>query len=350
MTTNESVEAPPVIADVHPQQSPGGGSQTPSTALHAQAALLLASGCAFVALAGVAAPWLWLGELAVHWSGHAALGLLPALVIWRRRPRYAVVLTLLTMIAVIPGIRSLVEPRLPAVAPVAPAAPVEIGQTASLPITVAFANAYDFNRERTTAMHTIAALTADVVGLAEVSAQDRPLLAVTRWPFQHWEDRAGTLSVALLSAYPIISTTLHDAHGAGILEAAIDLGQEHPLRVIVAHLCSPKNVTRETLRNGQLQMLVDLATVDGKPLLLMGDLNISSSSPHWRTFIRGSGLRRAPGLSPATWPAVLGPGGIGIDHLLARNLGLTTAQPFSLPGSDHRGLRATAWLRTEGKD
>ncbi|MBA3697318.1 MAG: endonuclease/exonuclease/phosphatase family protein [Planctomycetes bacterium] len=344
MTTNESIAAPPVIADVHPQHPHGGGSQTAATALRARAALLLASGCAFVALAGVAAPWLWLGELAVHWSGHAALGLLPALVLWRRRPRYAVVLALLTMVAVIPGIRSLLEPRLPA------GETRETAATAALPITVAFANANDFNRERTQAMQTIAALTADVVGLAEVSAKDRPLLAVTRWPFQHWEDRAGTLSVALLSAYPIISTTLHEANGAGMLEAAIDLGQEHPLRVIVAHLHSPKDVTTETLRNGQLQMLVDLAAVDRRPLLLLGDLNISSSSPQWRTFIRGSGLRRAPGLSPATWPAVLGPGGIGIDHLLARDLGLTAVQPFPIPGSDHRGLRATAWLRPRDKD
>lgn len=298
--------------------------------------VILAAICIVVVLGGTLAPWLWLGDLAVHWSGHAALGLLPALVCWRRRPRYVVPLVPVLMAAFLPGMRSMMEPRLATMA--APARP----------ITVAFANVYDFNRDRSQALQAINGIDAEVFGLAEVSVHDRARISSTRWPFQHWEDRDGTLSVALLSAYPILSTTLHDAGGAGVLEATLDIGQERRLRIIVAHLFSPKNGSSTHGRNQQLRLVTKLTVTDRLPLLLLGDLNISPASPHWRAFIKDSGFARATGPSPATWPTSFGACGIAIDHLLARHLGLTGVETFALPGSDHRGLRAVAWLGTSG--
>lgn len=344
MTPLDATELPPVIrtttlatehlAPCTPQNS--GDSIT--SGLLAWATLILAAVCIVVVLAGAAAPWLWLGDLAVHWSGHAAIGLLPALVVWRRRPRYVVPLVLVLMAAFIPGMRSMMEPRLTVVA--APARP----------ITVAFANVYDFNRDRSQALHAISGIDAEVIGLAEVSIQDRARITSTRWPFQHWEDRDGTLSVALLSAHPILSATLLDADGAGVLEATLDLGQERRLRIIVAHLFSPKNGSSTRGRNEQLRFMTKVTATDSLPLLLLGDLNLSPASPHWRAFVSDTGFKRAPGTSPATWPTSFGPGGIAIDHLLARNLGLTDVEPFPIPGSDHRGLRAIAWLGASGGD
>lgn len=298
--------------------------------------LIPTAGCIAIVLAGALAPWLWLGDLAVHWSGHAALGLLPALVYWRHRPGYVVPLALVLMAAFLPGIRSMMEPRL-AMVP-APAKP----------ITVAFANVYDFNHDRSLALQTISGIDAEIVGLAEVSVQDRARITSPRWPFQHWEDRDGTLSVALLSVHPILSTTLHDADGAGVLEAVLDIGQERRLRIIVAHLFSPKNGSATRERNQQLRLVAKLTAADSTPLLLLGDLNISPASPHWRAFINDAGFTRAPGPSPATWPTSFGWCGIAIDHLLARQLGLTGVVTFPIPGSDHRGLRAIAWLGTSG--
>jgi len=337
MTSLEATTPPraPGLSPLEPEKLRRSGTR-PQDGYPAWIALTFAGMCTSVVLTGATAQWLWVGELAVHWSGHAAIGLLPALMIWRRRPRYAVPLMALIVVAALPVLRSAMEPRLSDVT----------GPTTS--ITVAFANVYDFNRERPRALQAIVALDADVVGLAEVSIHDRPQAASPRWPFQHWEDHAGVLSVALLSVHPIMATTLHDVAGAGVLDATLDLGHERHLRVIVAHLFSPKDGTAERRRNDQLAFLARLTATESGPLLVLGDLNISSASPHWRTFICDSGLRCAEGLSPATWPTILGPGGIGIDHLLARGLGLTGVSPFPIPGSDHRGLHATAHLGITG--
>lgn len=302
----------------------------------ASTTLILAIGCMVVVLAGATAPWLWLGDLAVHWSGHAALGLLPALVVWRRRPRHVVPLALVLIAAFLPGMRSMMEPR------------STVAADPTRPITVAFANVYDFNRDRSQALQAIDGIDAEVVGLTEVSVRDRVRITSKRWPFQHWEDRDGTLSVALLSTYPILSATLHDADGAGVLEATLDLGEERLLRVIVAHLFSPKSGASTHRRNEQVRLVTNIAVADSLPLLLLGDLNLSPASPHWRAFISDTGFKRALGTSPATWPAVFGPCGIAIDHLLVRNLGLNDLGSFSIPGSDHRGLRAIAWVGTNG--
>jgi endonuclease/exonuclease/phosphatase (EEP) superfamily protein YafD len=304
------------------------------------AALVLAGGCAALVLAGATAPWLWAGEVAVHWSSHATLGLLPALAACWRRPRLASALLALALVGALPALRAMREPRL--------AAPAASAST----LGVAFVNVYDFNRERPAALAAVAALDAEVVGLAEVSAKDQPRFVGTRWPFQHWEDRDPVLSVALLSTLPIASATLHDLDEAGVLEARLALGDGRSLRVLVAHLFSPKNGTALHRRSGQLRALAALIAADPGPALLLGDLNVSPASPAWRAFIAPAGLARAPGVAPATWPAVLGPCGIGIDHLLCRGLALDGLRAFALPGSDHRGVRATAHLpldRREGE-
>ena len=338
MTSFHTTEPSTAIGDAQTVQAQPSAAITPPSPGHPKLTIrtwiapILVGGCGGVVLAGTTAQWLWVGELAVHWSGHATLGLLPVLVLWWRRPRFAIPLVLLAMVGVMPGLRSLLEPRCAAAA------------GSATPLTVAFANVYDFNRERPRALEAIAGLDAEVIGLAEVSVQDRPRFFATRWPFQHWEDRAEVLSVALLSTHPIVTTTLHDVVGAGVLEATIDVGQGRQLQVIVAHLFSPKGGTTERRRNKQLHILSGLVTANHGPLLLLGDLNLSPASPYWRTFINDTRLGRAEGLSPATWPAIFGFCGISIDHLLVRGLGLAGVQPFPVPGSDHRGLRATAWL------
>jgi endonuclease/exonuclease/phosphatase (EEP) superfamily protein YafD len=69
----------------------------------------------------------------------------------------------------------------------------------------------------------------------------------------------------------------------------------------------------------------------------------------WRSFTAHTGLRRAPGPAPATWPAALGPCGIAIDHVLVRGAALSPVTAFTVPGSDHRGLRATVSIGDHGR-
>jgi vancomycin resistance protein VanJ len=315
--------APPAAPPAAPRRPAGAWTML---------ALVLAGGCAALILAGATAPWLWAGEVAVHWSAHAALGLLPALAACRRRPRLALALLVLALAGALPALRALRDPRL-----AVPGAPASA-------LGAAFVNVYDFNRERPRALAAVAALDAELVGLAEVSAKDQPRFTGTRWPFQHWEDRDPVLSVALLSTLPITAATLHDVDGAGVLEARLALADGRSLRVLVAHLFSPKTGLALRQRAGQLRALAALAAAGPGPVLVLGDLNVSPASPAWRGFLAAAGVARAPGAAPATWPAALGPCGIGIDHLLGRGLALDGLRAFALPGSDHRGVRATVHL------
>ena len=93
-------------------------------------------------------------------------------------------------------------------------------------------------------------------------------------------------------------------------------------------------------RDRQLAMLARQLQDHPEPVIVLGDFNLTPGTQMWRTFTGYTKLLRAPGPEPATWPAVLGPFGISIDHILARGAAISELTAFEIPGSDHRGLKA----------
>ena len=284
------------------------------------------------------AGWWFPGELAVSAALHAAILLLPALIVWRRSAWIGGGLLLTVLCGAVPSLLATWEPR----------APLTTATGSS--ITVACANTYLYNAREVRPAAIAAALegTPDIVVLAEsISSVDRPLIPLQTYPYQLWQPqlrRKWRDCVVLLSRYPITSSAVHDADTQPFLQAELDVAGK-PLHVIAVHTMSPVSPAKLVERNAQLTVIGKLVEDLKGPVLLLGDCNLTVASPAWRTLRDRSGLRRASQHEPATWPDFFGPFGITIDHIIGRDLALGPQTSFDIPGSDHRGLRGTIVLR-----
>jgi len=278
--------------------------------------------------------WTWYGELASHWTLHGAVALLPAMVVFRRDTRWGRLFFVLLILALLPWVQSSWSPR------------AVLNGTPIAQASVATANVQFYNSDRAATQAMIASLEVDLLALEEVTTSDEEVLRKhPRWPFQAWSGRADATRIALLSSKRIVTHSTHTFDGVTVIEALVDLG-ESPLRVFVVHTSAPVDAEATTRRNRQLAMLAHELDIERhpEPVLVLGDFNLTSGTSMWRTFTGYTGLRRAPGMSPATWPSVLGPFGITIDHMLARNAMLSPLTVFSVPGSDHRGVMGSVFI------
>ena len=113
-----------------------------------------------------------------------------------------------------------------------------------------------------------------------------------------------------------------------------------PLTVLAAHPHSPKSATDFASRNRQLEQVGQLARAINGPVILLGDLNMTSWSPYFQDLLKASNLRdsrRGFGVE-ASWPWLRGAiFRIPIDHCLVSSQ-VTVLNHWIGPavGSDHR--------------
>ncbi len=117
-----------------------------------------------------------------------------------------------------------------------------------------------------------------------------------------------------------------------------------PLTVIGAHANWPLGASIAASRDLELAQLASIARVAARPLLLLGDLNVTSFSPIFDYVLFRSGLRDCTtghGFV-ATWPTQFPPLAMQIDHCLAdRKLAVTRVSAGPYIGSDHYPLEVT---------
>ena len=305
----------------------------------------LSLGPVVVLLLSLLAPWWWIGELAVHWAGHAmVLAIVAAAVLARVRSRWSTMIMVMTVVAGLPLIPAIHRPRAPA---------PEAGPT----FRVAHANLYFGNptATRLEALTQVLAANPDIICLAEaVAREDRRAFDLTRWPYQLWQSKPGATrsnDLALLSTFPILSHAVHDLDSEPYLSATLDVHGHH-LHVLVLHAGSPENARQSRHRQAQLIRLAAtaeaLVAADPAPVLALGDFNCTTLSPAWAP-LTAAGLLTPAG-EPATWERHLGPAGITIDHILGRDLRIAPPTAISLPGSDHYGLSTRIQFLTESVD
>jgi len=270
------------------------------------------------------------GELATHWTLHAALLMLPGWLAVREDARWGRVFLLAMVLALLPFLRAAYAPRAAATL-----------DGAGQPVVVAEGNLYYWNHERAALRRALLERAADVIGLAEIIPADRAAWQDDpAFPYQLWQDDHGSaIEVALLSRQRILFSRVHDLGGVHAIEALLDLGAG-PLRVVMTHLSSPTSAQLWHGRDRQIRQLAGLLAGSREPLVVLGDLNLTLADPLWPVLLAGAGLRTAAGHEPASWPDWLGPCGIAIDHILVRGTAIDGLRAFTLPGSDHRGLCA----------
>ncbi|MBA2479700.1 MAG: endonuclease/exonuclease/phosphatase family protein [Planctomycetes bacterium] len=283
---------------------------------------MIAASGALVIVGSLTAGLWYPGQLCRHWSAHATLSLLPALLCFGRRPMIGVGMLTAMVAGAWPWLSAAHDDR----------APRQAGQG----LSVVTANIYSKNPTRAAAVEQASTDAPELLCLVETTGIDRQdVLADPRWPHQIWAKQVSGIS--LLSTKPFAFEKIHPNNGNPFIEAVITLDGV-AVRVLAVHAASPRSQREIIERNRELTRYATLIDQDGMPALVLGDFNITVADPAWPIFCRRSGVRRPPGHEPATWPSVLGPFGITIDHILARDLALDPVVAISLVGSDHRGL------------
>ncbi|HWV58305.1 MAG TPA: endonuclease/exonuclease/phosphatase family protein [Longimicrobiales bacterium] len=156
----------------------------------------------------------------------------------------------------------------------------------------------------------------------------------------------GGLEIAVLGRSPIVETTVH-AWGRDPRSMAAEVVvpfEGGRVRVLGTHPLSPRSPGNAAQRNQQLTRVAEWAAEQTDPVLVVGDLNATPWSHAFRALISDSGLVNSlvgAGLQPS-WPAVLGPLGIPIDHALHSPALVTVSRELGPSfGSEHRSVIVT---------
>lgn len=238
---------------------------------------------------------------------------------------------------------------LPWYLPVAKASPA-FGITPPRTVKILLANVLNTNAEVSALARLITRETPDLVALMEFHPQHLQLMngLGRAYPYRYQPPNRQYFGLGLWSKYPLHGTSLRFLSNAElpVLGSWVEADRQ-TFYLLLTHLDSPVRVPA-LKRNRQLVSLGQYAQNSTTPLLVLGDLNISMWSPHFKRFERRTGLqscRRGFGILPS-WPVFLPAlARIPIDHCLADpRLEIRRLQLGSPVGSDHLPLLVTLAL------
>jgi endonuclease/exonuclease/phosphatase (EEP) superfamily protein YafD len=125
--------------------------------------------------------------------------------------------------------------------------------------------------------------------------------------------------MALFSRLPLTNAVVLHLGEAGVPTVTADvLIEGTPVHLVGTHPLPPGTPRYARLRNEQLLRVADYVRDQSDPIILLGDLNATPWSPHFKRLLKESQLKntaRGHGLC-ASWPAGLPPLRIPIDHCL----------------------------------
>lgn len=160
----------------------------------------------------------------------------------------------------------------------------------------------------------------DFIVLEEISSKWVKKLESLKkdYPYFLIKKREDNFGIALFSRLPLQDKKIVKIGSAGVptIEAILQTKMGN-LKVIATHPLPPVNQDYTSWRNEQLNKLGQVKG-DGNPLIIMGDLNCTPWSHHFKNLIKTSGLKNSMkgfGIQP-TWPAHFLLLGVPIDHLL----------------------------------
>ncbi|MCS6948173.1 MAG: endonuclease/exonuclease/phosphatase family protein [Steroidobacteraceae bacterium] len=289
------------------------------------------------------ARWSWVADLAASFRVHivATASLALAVFVLRRRWRWVPIAGLAVAI------------NIPAILASSAAARDDSARQAVAvqPWRLGTANLWHRNRQFAAAVRRLRAYDADALVLIETSEPLRAALAelLPRYRFRVDVGPPGPQGLVVLSRWPLLATRLLTLEGGTPFGAAVTLQRNDSyLHVFAVHLTWPVAPKLARERNAQLRLLAQLAARSPEPLLLVGDLNVTEFSPHFRDLLvmgrltdHGAGRGWQP-----TWPALLAAAGLRIDHVLGRGIQVERWLRRRLPGADHFAIIADLQVRT----
>ena len=184
----------------------------------------------------------------------------------------------------------------------------------------------------------------DVVILEEINDDWMKRLspALKGYPFQVIESRDDNFGIGLISRVETTSTQVVYFGSSEVpsIVAVMKL-DGHPFTLVATHPLPPGGQEYSFCRNEQLELVaayVRTNQTNQNPLILLGDLNVSPWSPHYRDFIEQSRLinsSKGRAIHP-TWPTFSPLFLIPIDHCLhTTNIAIKSKRVGKSIGSDH---------------
>jgi endonuclease/exonuclease/phosphatase (EEP) superfamily protein YafD len=224
--------------------------------------------------------------------------------------------------ALVFGLFALWNAALVAPAWIAPAAPEGHGSApACATLRVLHSNLLSRNRNVGAAQRMIRAERADVLVLQEVSLTWwralEPLLE--DYPYRKCEPREDNFGLALASKLPFESCAVRwfgEANPPSIVAELVTAAG--PLHLIAIHPLSPQGPGPMQLCDEQLRLVADCVASLAGNVVLVGDLNTTPWAANFSELLAATGLRdsRRGFGNQATWPTMLWPLMIPLDHVL----------------------------------
>ena len=255
------------------------------------------------------ARWFWMFELATHFrvqSACAALPLVVACVVgrWYWLALFPAAVLLLNLGLVVP----VYFPR--AHAP-----------TDGPAIRVVSANVHTGNRSYERFLEYVRSEQPDVVLAVEIDEEWAAALEALEPDYPHAivELRSDNFGIALYSQLPIRHQPIVELADSEVPTIVARLEADAgTFTVIGTHPLPPVSAAYSGYRNRHLQALAETAAEMPGPVVVLGDLNVTPWSPHFRDLLARGGLRDSRqgfGIQP-TWPQHIPWLRIPIDHAL----------------------------------
>jgi endonuclease/exonuclease/phosphatase (EEP) superfamily protein YafD len=293
-------------------------------------AIALSVFLAIVMVLSWAARWYWILDLLTHFPVQMAVAaFVPLAILLGLRRWKAAALPLLILFVSVLQVSPLYFPA---------------GQTSGTgPVVYAVsANVHRSSGDRTRMLDYIRTCKPDFFVVIEI---DDPWLTdlnrlADEYPYSVAQPRDGAFGIGLFSRVPIEDHEIMMSVAADVpmIRANLVFG-DHRLAVIGVHLLPPVGRSRSEARNGQLREIADLAATIPGPKVLLGDLNVTSWSPHFADLIRRSEMRdgrKGFGVQPS-WPDLPWVFQIPIDHtLVSDDIAIVARRVGPNVGSDHR--------------
>lgn len=276
--------------------------------------------------------WWWPLELATHFRVQYICLLLPLVVVLftqRRFPLVFIPLSVLVLNAVyvLPLYVSQPQPKK--------------GKTLVRAIS---ANVHTGNQSYELFINLIKQKNPDFFVVMEANRDWIDQLEVLREEYPHSlvRPRSDNFGIALFSKIPFESSEIIELADSQVPTLVVTINIDgRSLSVIGTHPLPPVNSEYVGSRNRQVAALGELVRNTPGPLVVLGDLNMTSWSPYFRDLIEQTGLRdsrKGFGVQ-ATWPEAIPPLSIPIDHaLVSPEIAVSDRRVGENIGSDHRPI------------
>ncbi len=200
-------------------------------------------------------------------------------------------------------------------------------------------NVWRFHKNPQRLSKAMALLQPDLLILSEVTPALYPYFS-DLLPYRAWDEAPKDGGVCVLSRWPLENLKLwypHQAKRRQAIEAFITTGPDR-IRLLAIHPQAPLNAPSKQDHRCYLEGIQEHLYADETPTIVAGDFNMNTLSKRWKYL---DPKKRLYGNTPwwqGTYPALLSPLGLALDHILIdRQLLIETAHCTPAQGSDHKG-------------